>query len=83
MTLHPSQLALLHALYALARDGRRPTLAQLARRAKLTPLTALEALGALRAQGLTQSSALRLTLPGLALAVATSARGRSLRLAAA
>lgn len=76
---------LLHTLFSFARHGKKPTLVRLAAATELSHSTLVRSLAALRDAGLVQDRAPRLTLPGLALAVAIGrprTRSAALRLVA-
>jgi len=81
----PTNDRILYALYCLSRDTRHISAQTLARAVDVTPTRAARALVALEAAGLVDASRARLTMLGLAKAVAAGAdlSGRGLDLQAA
>ena len=82
MTTTQTQAAVLHHLYELAAATQRPNVRCIAEGVGARLADVAEALSALHTAGLVDATRLSLTLPGLAVAVATRAPERRLALAA-
>ena len=82
MTARTLHIALLQHLFDLASAGRRASVRMLGDRLGAGLSETAEALSALHDAGLVDATRLRLTLPGLALAVATRAVVSALPIAA-